>query len=331
MRLQFDRASDESYEEKRTKLGGVVLRTNSSIEIDASKIYTRAMFEQFGQILYEAGGYRVEEIEKHSLYKAMHTRPEKREKWSRVVFMVKMLSVGEEFECECGLFEHMGMLCCHVLKVMDYLGMTTIPKKHIVKRWTKDARDILPEHLQHYQKDQITTSTLTFRHNRMYVQALELVRLGDASVEAYDTLMGLFKQAMTVMAPYDMQRDRLGLEDRGHNRKQANGVVGKRDNVEKTKNQDEGSALAGLEPPAKKRNAGRPTNARDRPPYEGLSKRSKFCSICKVPGHKKTTCPQRGDAPKVPRKEGRCSNCGVAGHRKNTCDRVGGDQADQQQ
>lgn len=223
------------------------------------------------------------------------------------------------------------MLCCHVLKVMDYLGMTTIPKKHVVKRWTKDARDILPEHLQHYQKDQITISTLTFRHNRIYVQALELVRLGDASVEAYDTLMGLFKQAMTVMAPYDMQRDRLGLEDRGHNRKQANGVVGKRDNVEKTKNQDEGSALAGLEPPAKKRNAGRPTNARDRPPYEGLSKRSRFCSICKVPGHKKTTCPQRGDAPKVPRKEGRCSNCGVAGHRKNTCDRVGGDQADQQQ
>lgn len=162
--------------------GGVVLRTNSSIELDASKIYTRSMFEQFQLILYEAGGYRVQELEKDALYKATHTRPDKREKWSRVVFLVRMHDNGEQFECECGLFEHMGMLCAHVLKVgdytlhfvsddkqmfvkppnlltknihvfqvMDYLGMTEIPKKHIVKRWTKEARDILPEHLQHYQ------------------------------------------------------------------------------------------------------------------------------------------------------------------------------------
>ena len=75
-------------------------------------------------------------------------------------------------------------------------------------------RDILPEHLQHYQRDKISTTTLTFRHNRMYVQALELVRLGDASVEAYDTLMALFNQALVVMKPFDNARDGMGLEDR---------------------------------------------------------------------------------------------------------------------
>ncbi|XP_020195193.1 protein FAR1-RELATED SEQUENCE 5-like [Aegilops tauschii subsp. strangulata] len=35
--------------------------------------------------------------------------------------------------------------------VMDFLGMTEISEKHIVKRWTKDAHDILLEHLQHYE------------------------------------------------------------------------------------------------------------------------------------------------------------------------------------
>lgn len=94
-----------------------MLRTNSSIELDASKIYTRAMFEQFQLILYDAGGYRVQEIEKNALYKAAHTRPDKREKWSRVMFMVRMQDNGDHFDCECGLFEHMGMLCAHVLKV----------------------------------------------------------------------------------------------------------------------------------------------------------------------------------------------------------------------
>ena len=89
MRLQFDRSSDESYEEKRTKIGGVVMRTDSSIELDASRIYTRSMFEQFQLILYEAWGYRVQEVEQNSLYRATHTRPDQREKWSRVVFMVR--------------------------------------------------------------------------------------------------------------------------------------------------------------------------------------------------------------------------------------------------
>lgn len=48
----------------------------------------------------------------------------------------------------------MDILCGHALKVMDYMGVTEIPKKHILKRWMKDARDVLPEHLRHYQRDE---------------------------------------------------------------------------------------------------------------------------------------------------------------------------------
>ena len=35
-KMQFDRDSEESYQEKRTKLGGVVLAQNLPIEIHAS-------------------------------------------------------------------------------------------------------------------------------------------------------------------------------------------------------------------------------------------------------------------------------------------------------
>ncbi|KAI4996753.1 hypothetical protein ZWY2020_052095 [Hordeum vulgare] len=42
-KLQFDRDSEESFEEKRTSLSGVSLRCNLPIERHASKIYTRAM------------------------------------------------------------------------------------------------------------------------------------------------------------------------------------------------------------------------------------------------------------------------------------------------
>jgi hypothetical protein len=67
-----------------------VLRVNLSVEEHASKVYTRAMFEQFGHNLYQAGAYRVEEVEKGNLYLAKHTKPHKREKWSMVVFEVKL-------------------------------------------------------------------------------------------------------------------------------------------------------------------------------------------------------------------------------------------------
>lgn len=88
-----------------------------SIERHASKIYTRAMFEQFGELLYQAHAYKIEEIEKSSIYKAVHTQAERREKWARGVYELKITENGEKLECECGQFEHMGVPCCHMLKV----------------------------------------------------------------------------------------------------------------------------------------------------------------------------------------------------------------------
>lgn len=84
MRLQFDRKHDESYEEKRTMIGGVVRRTNLAIERHASKIYTRNMFEEFGRLLIEGTAYNVTEVERMRKYITTHNNAAKREKWSRV-------------------------------------------------------------------------------------------------------------------------------------------------------------------------------------------------------------------------------------------------------
>lgn len=325
MRLQHDREMDEGFEEKRTKIAKAVLHVNLAIEEHGSKIYTRAMFEQFGQNLYQAGAYRIEEVEKGKLYLAKHNKPQKREKWSRVVFEVKVVDDGQLFECECGLFEHMGVLYCHALKVMDYLGIEELPSRHILKRWTRDARDILPVHLQIYQNDQAASRSFTYRHSTLFIKALELVLLGDASVAAYERLDSIMTESLAVMAPYDDNRDGLGLEDRPAAAPISNGlelVPADRG----TDGLDNMNGLCGLAAPLKMR-AGRPTTSRDRAPYElngGLSKRTRFCTICKLSGHKRTTCPMRGNAPKQPRKPGRCRNCGLTGHRRNTCTRQPG-------
>lgn len=51
---------------------GVVRRTNHAIERHASKIYTQTMFEQFGEILFEATAYKVTRIEKGKKYLMTH-------------------------------------------------------------------------------------------------------------------------------------------------------------------------------------------------------------------------------------------------------------------
>ena len=43
----------------------------------ASDVYTRAMFEKFGEVLYEAGQYKTEEVIRWNTYLARRYHPEK--------------------------------------------------------------------------------------------------------------------------------------------------------------------------------------------------------------------------------------------------------------
>lgn len=214
-------------------------------------------------------------------------------------------------------------------QVLDFTRVKQIPPKHIMKRWTRDARDVLPSHLTQYQKDQMYKLPFTYRNFNMYMNAMELVRLGDASVDAYDKLMSLFKANMQEMLPFAEVHDGLGSEDRVPD----NGIVV--DQLEIGEGVEQGliqaqqaefggcdnisasgsiNRLVGLSDPAKRNKVGR-----THPPYDGLSKQTRLCTICRKQGHKRTTCPDRGDTPKQPRRPGRCKNCGVEGHRRNNC------------
>ncbi|XBH59125.1 hypothetical protein VPH35_080431 [Triticum aestivum] len=191
-----------------------VMKWNTPLELHASKIYTRAIFEKFGEVIYEAGQYRVEEIGKGKTYVARRYHPEKHEKWCRILYKVEVVDEGAEIIRECGNFEHTGLLCCHAVKVLDFIGIDHIPVKHIVKRWTKDARDVLPAHLSYLQRDSISVNSVTFRHANLYTHALEVVRLGYRNPEAYECMMEMLKITMDKVTPIAGVRDGLGLEDR---------------------------------------------------------------------------------------------------------------------
>ncbi|KAM3316282.1 hypothetical protein ACQJBY_034421 [Aegilops geniculata] len=303
------------------------MRANLATERHAGKIYTRAMFEQFGHILYECGAYQMEEIDKGKNYVAIHIDAAWREKWCKTSYKVTVIEGGDEFDRECGQFAHMGLLCSHILKVMDFIRVTEIPKKHILKWWTRDASDILPAHLIQYQRDNAQENPFSFRHFNMYMQDMELVRMDDCSVAAYEHLISLFRHCTAEMKPFTEVRDGLGLEDRlADNIKVPLTPCAVTEGTHITigdgdcnSANESGNVLATLLPPAKWKRLGRPTTSREKAPYEGLSMRTRFCGICRQQGHKRTTCPERGDVPKQPRKPARCMNCGIEGHRRNNC------------
>ncbi|KAK2429529.1 protein FAR1-RELATED SEQUENCE [Trifolium repens] len=49
-------------------------------------------------------------------------------------------SEDQSVDCSCRLFQFIGILCCHALRVLNHLNIIVIPQKYILKRWTKQAR-----------------------------------------------------------------------------------------------------------------------------------------------------------------------------------------------
>jgi hypothetical protein len=71
----------------------------------------------FSEEVNKVTHYRVMEIEKDRVYEVHHTNSERREAWSRVVFRIMVAENPSYFDCECGLYKHFGILCCHAIAV----------------------------------------------------------------------------------------------------------------------------------------------------------------------------------------------------------------------
>lgn len=69
------------------------------------------------------------------------------------------------------------------------LNLKEVPPKHVLKRWTRDARDMLPPEFLRYQKDQGPLKYSLRRHNTLHLLCLEIVKIGNSNVEAYSLTM----------------------------------------------------------------------------------------------------------------------------------------------
>ncbi|CAL5087624.1 unnamed protein product [Urochloa decumbens] len=185
-KLLFTRNRDEDRAEFDTKIFKDVRKRAWPIEDHAKEFYTSATYGLFRNEISKATRYFAKEVIPNKEYDVVHVKPNKKHAWGRDKYTVLICNEGDSYDCECGLYRHFGMLCSHVLRVMNQLGVYQIPKQHINKRWTRSARDMLPEGLMGYQKDTLCMNSMTYRHGYLYVNALGVVKDGNRDLGAFE-------------------------------------------------------------------------------------------------------------------------------------------------
>jgi zinc finger SWIM domain-containing protein 3 len=182
----FDRLlNDKRYKELlaeynlRQKLPKIKML--SPMLVQAAKIYTSQPFLKF-QKQYEEfqGAYVKECIERNSSHEyivSFYDKPQYR----RVIWN----SLEHSVSCSCRKFERCGILCGHALKILDVMNIKVLPKKYILKRWTKDARN---EIVQDFNGQEIIIDTnleFTTRYKSLCPLYVKLISRAAECEEAY--------------------------------------------------------------------------------------------------------------------------------------------------
>ncbi|XP_066380798.1 protein FAR1-RELATED SEQUENCE 1-like [Miscanthus floridulus] len=133
--IQMDRNDQEEKEVHLTKHKCRKHRVGVPIERHTELIYTRRIYEKFYNELYYAGGYAINSRTSDGIFEVAHSaldgNPDQ-------VFYKVLYDGGDKITCQCGLFEHLGLLCRHSLKVLVHLDVKEIPKNNIMPRWMKN-------------------------------------------------------------------------------------------------------------------------------------------------------------------------------------------------
>ncbi|KAJ9537073.1 hypothetical protein OSB04_029806 [Centaurea solstitialis] len=141
------------------------LLTPLPIEVHASKIYTRSVFKDVQNEIYQSvwscfqssmtlvdGSDVIVIVEKKKIQQkstdddTANANSYIKSIEQKVIFQTNFILLMQvthnkehaSFHCSCLFFHHYGLLCRHIFCVFKNLGIEEIPTKYIMKRWRKD-------------------------------------------------------------------------------------------------------------------------------------------------------------------------------------------------
>ncbi|KAM0841048.1 hypothetical protein ACQ4PT_059269 [Festuca glaucescens] len=334
-----EKADDEAEKNKSQKTSKTMF--GYPIEKHASKLYTPAVFKLFKAELRKTTSYVVVANSGGICYEVMHVDYENRDAWSRVYFTITYDPQTGLYKCQCRLYEHFGIICCHIMLVMTQSGVMQIPECHIMKRWTVYARAGSCGKAGKSYAVLDDEASRTLRHKNLYMQVLDLVSAGEYDETTSDLAIKYVEVAKKKIEEYKMTISRTCQV--GYNLRTANNDD-QPVNMEGTgetgdtsscglqlfdRAQNCGIEVSSIKAPIVKLKMGRPTNKRYLTRFDSNIRRNKggvngkkkvsapggrtgvhqtrFCSCCKSPDHDIRTCPSKPDYNVQPRKKGKQS------------------------
>lgn len=168
-----------------------VLKSLSPFEKQIATIYTTTIFKKFQLQILGAASCQVHKQTEDgaTVTYQIHDLEEHQD------FLVAWNKTELDVCCLCRSFEYRGILCRHAILVLQISGLTSIPRKYILKRWTRSAKVRLSESSNRlYYRVQ--------RFNNLCKHAVKLGELGSLSRETYDiaseALQEVLKQCVLV-------------------------------------------------------------------------------------------------------------------------------------
>lgn len=95
--------------------------------------------------------------------------------------IVMFNSLETQGSCNCQMFEHMGILCRHVLNTFRVENVLLLPSHYILKRWTRNAKEFIMDESSNKEQGICRESTI-LRYNDLCQRSIKIAG-GAKSVE----------------------------------------------------------------------------------------------------------------------------------------------------
>lgn len=135
--IGLEKRRDEERKESLNSLNlQGFLQTKEPVEEQCLRLYTHAVFKVFQKELlhcYRYLGFKI--FEEAALSRYLVRRCEN----DNEKCVVTVISTNLTVNCSCKMFEYEGILCRHIMRVFQILGIGEIPPCYILHRWTRNA------------------------------------------------------------------------------------------------------------------------------------------------------------------------------------------------
>src|SRR6185312_13347995 len=93
------------------------ITTGGPLVVHAHKIYTLKVFALFCELKEDSEFYWTVELIQGQQYLVEHYNLDRVQHWCKGRYTIDIADDGRKYSCECGLFEHFGLPCSHMLRV----------------------------------------------------------------------------------------------------------------------------------------------------------------------------------------------------------------------